>query len=150
MRDNGIAPKDVYVDDSGVGGGVTDYLKSKGVNINPINFGESAENKSEYVNAKAEIFAGTDGLQTWVRTTGMLVPHRDWIQLAEVRYRKDSAGRIKIEPKEDMRKRGIESPDVADALALTFAKSNKNVYHGVDPALIISGGVKPFYTGMPG
>jgi hypothetical protein len=145
-----LEDKNVAVDDSGVGGGVTDYLKSLNHPIKAVNFGEAAENKTEYANCKAEMFAGQDGLSVWLRTTGMLKEHRDWLQLTEIRYKKDNAGRIKIEPKEDMRKRGVESPDVADALALTFAKSIINRYHGVNPAAILAGGIKPFYKGMPG
>jgi hypothetical protein len=36
-------------------------------------------------------------------------------------YGYDSNGRLKLESKDDMRKRGVKSPDVGDALALTFA-----------------------------
>ena len=150
IKEYHLEDSNVAVDDSGVGGGVTDYLKSRGHVVKPVNFGEAAGNKAEYANSKAECFAGNDGLSVWLRTTGMLKEHRDWVQLTEIRYKKDSAGRIKIEPKEDMRKRGVESPDVADALALTFAKSIINRYHGVDPARILAAGVKPYYQGLPG
>jgi hypothetical protein len=34
----------------------------------------------------------------------------------------DSSGRLKLERKEDLKKRGLRSPDLADALALTFAE----------------------------
>jgi len=36
-------------------------------------------------------------------------------------YEYDSNTRIKLEKKEQMRKRGIRSPDLADAFALTFS-----------------------------
>jgi hypothetical protein len=42
------------------------------------------------------------------------------LQLAEIRYKPDSSGKLKIMSKEEMLKRGIKSPDVADALSLTF------------------------------
>ena len=148
MRDNAIAASDVFIDDGGVGGGVTDYLKSKGAIINAINFGESAEKAldvntqkmvSEYANTRAEVYAGQDGLMTWIKSAGKLMPDKDWIQLTQVRYKKDGSGKIKMEPKEDMRKRGVESPDVADACALTFAKPKIKKYHNVDPAIILQG-----------
>jgi hypothetical protein len=41
-------------------------------------------------------------------------------QLSAPKYKFDSAGRIVIESKEDMKKRGVDSPDRADALCLTF------------------------------
>ena len=150
MRDNGIAPEDVFIDDSGVGGGVTDYLKSLRININPVNFGERSGVADEYLNTKAEVYAGKEGLAAWLKQTGTLEAHKDWIELTRIRFKKDVSGRIKIEPKEDMMKRGIESPDVADALALTFANSARTQYYKVDPYAILSGGVKPMYPGMPG
>src|SRR3990167_3854798 len=105
---------------------------------------------SDFSNVRAEVYAGPDGLLTWIKSTGLLIADRDWIQLTELRYRKDSGGKIRIEPKEDVRKRGVESPDVADALALTFAKNKIKIYHGIDPAVILQSGVKPFYKGLPG
>jgi hypothetical protein len=151
MRDHSITPGEVYVDDSGVGGGVTDYLKSRGVAVNPVNFGESAEEKGEFLNVRSEIYTGKDGLAVWVRTGGQLLPHKDWLQLTEIRYRKESSGKVKLESKEDMRKRGVESPDVADALALTFAKSKKVIYYKMNPETVLSGHkVKPLYPGWPG
>jgi hypothetical protein len=135
-------------------------MKSKGVVINPVNFGEAGEKEtdpatskplaSEYLNLRAEVYSGKNGVAVWIKSGGMLKPHKDWLQLTEVRYKKDSSGKTKIEPKEDMRKRGVESPDVADALALTFAKIKKYQYHSIDPAIILAGGIKPFFPGMPG
>ena len=157
MKDNGIKGGEVFVDDGGVGGGITDYLNSKGIKVNAINFGESAEKqlnqitqeeKTDYVNLKAEVYCGNNGLMTWIKSAGQLVPHRDWIQLTQVRYRKNSNGKVIMESKEDMRKRGVESPDIADALALTFAKTKIKYYHSIDPAVILSGGVKPFFPGI--
>lgn len=49
MKDHAVSSQEVYVDDSGVGGGVTDYLKSKNVIINPVNFGESGEKEQDPV-----------------------------------------------------------------------------------------------------
>jgi hypothetical protein len=46
-----------------------------------------------------------------------------WEQLLDVRYKiADSSGKIKIQSKEEMMKQGIDSPDIADALAMTFAR----------------------------
>lgn len=150
MKEHGIEPNDVFVDDSGVGGGVTDYLKSIGIKVTPVNFGERAQNNTEHLNVRAEVYAGRDGVASWIKQSGKLEPHKDWIELTKIRYKKDATGKIRIEPKEEMRKRGIESPDVADALALTFASSSVTSYHKVDPLKILQGGVKPYFPGMPG
>ena len=41
-------------------------------------------------------------------------------QLSNRKYQVDSAGKIVLERKEDMKKRGVSSPDIADALALAL------------------------------
>tara|TARA_R100001086_G_C11848145_1_gene260663 strand:+ start:5482 stop:6936 length:1455 start_codon:yes stop_codon:yes gene_type:complete len=131
MLEEGVAPNEVYIDDVGVGGGVVDRLKEMGYQINPIKEGAKAQNSEEYENLKAELYAGEDGLEAWVRQGGFLVPHADWIELNKIRFKKKSNGKTWIEPKADMRKRGEESPDVADALMLTFASdavSGKNFF----------------------
>jgi hypothetical protein len=45
-------------------------------------------------------------------------------QLGALRWHRDSKGRIVIESKDEMRKRGLPSPDRADAMSMTFAQSN--------------------------
>jgi len=42
-------------------------------------------------------------------------------QLGSIKWGIDSRGRIKIESKDEMRKRGLPSPDRADACAIAFA-----------------------------
>jgi len=42
-------------------------------------------------------------------------------QLGSIKWGIDSRGRIKIESKDEMRKRGFPSPDRADAMAMAFA-----------------------------
>jgi phage terminase large subunit len=44
-------------------------------------------------------------------------------ELSSIKYHIKSDKRIQIESKEEMRSRGVRSPDRADALTLTFAES---------------------------
>ena len=44
-----------------------------------------------------------------------------WAELVSPTYTFTSTGKIKVEGKAEMKKRGLRSPDVADALCLTFA-----------------------------
>lgn len=149
MKKLNVHPADVFVDDTGVGGGVTDYLLDKNVRINPINFGERPQvDKDGYANLKAELYAGKEGLVAWLRSGAKLEPHAGWIELTELRFKKDFNGKIKMESKLDMRKRGLHSPDVADALALTFAKPVVPVYYGVSDEDIAAGAVKPIMNQM--
>lgn len=147
--DNGVKKEHVFVDDSGVGGGVTDALKSMDFAPSPVKLGGSPEDP-EYKNIRAEIYLGKNHLQPWLKRVGILEPHADWIELTRIRYKKDVTGKIKLESKDDMRKQGIKSPDVADALALTFAKPSQGVYHGIEAQInnIVNSGATSIYGGV--
>ena len=51
-------------------------------------------------------------------------------ELTLPRFVYTSAGKLKVESKDEMRKRGRKSPDVADALLLTFAGNAARVAGG--------------------
>ena len=51
-------------------------------------------------------------------------------ELATVRYAFQSSGKIKIESKDEIRKRGLASPDLADSFVLTFASDAGVALHG--------------------
>ncbi len=117
MKDENIKPENVFIDDVGVGGGVTDRLIEQDFPVNPVKEGAKAIDTERFVNKKAEAYWN---LRKWILAGGSLENNSDFIQLTEIRYKEDSSGKLKIEPKEEMAKRGIQSPDVADALMLTF------------------------------
>ena len=114
----------VFVDGGGVGGGVVDRLRQLGVPVREVQFGGKPDrmaldvDAARYANKRAEMWGL---MKEWLPGGG--IP--DWQdleqQLAGVLYgyRKDLE--IQLEKKEDMKKRGESSPDLADALALTFA-----------------------------
>lgn len=155
-RENGVSPDDITIDDGGVGGGEVDHLRSMGFRVNSINFGEQATDEEDMLNARAQMYAGKEGMLTWIKSGGALEEHKDWIELTKIRYKKTLSGKTQIEPKDQMLKRGVESPDIADALALTFAKNGKNVYYGVDVKRVLDAGAPsafggvPTFPGMPG
>ena len=103
-----------------------------------------------FVNMRAQLYAGKQGLQHWVKYVGALDPAVDWSELTKIRYKRDGSGKIVIESKDDMRKRGDESPDVADALMLTFGDSEtpvKKEFHVPDPSMLL-GNPKRFGYGI--
>jgi len=105
------------VDDTGLGGGVTDRLNEQGFPVLPVNFGESAQDKDRFVNRRTELWWN---LREAIRAGRLKLPadpqlHAD---LTNVKYGMDSAGRIKLEPKDAIKKRLGRSPDRGDALAL--------------------------------
>lgn len=104
--------------DAGQGAGVIDRLRMLGYDVIEVHFGGKATDP-RYLNKRAEMWFE---LRDWVRNGGAIPNRVDLKQdLAAPIYWYDSAGRIQLEPKDDIKKRGLPSPDLADALALTFA-----------------------------
>jgi len=114
----------LFVDEGGVGGGVVDRLRQLHVPCIGINFGSAADNvnaedpNTAYANKRAEMYGA---LRSWLR--GATLPkdadYRE--QLIATQYGFNANNAIQLEKKEDLKKRGMASPDMADALALTFA-----------------------------
>jgi hypothetical protein len=62
-----------------------------------------------------------DGMAKWLRSGGVIPNHGELkTDLATPTYSFNAAGRLVLEPKDDIKKRGLRSTDIADALALTF------------------------------
>jgi hypothetical protein len=112
-------PQMTFVDGVGVGGGVVDRLRQLGFKIVDVNAGGSPLRAERYSNKRAEMW-GT--MKEWIKDRGCLPDDRELADdLVAPSYEFDHANRLKIEKKEDMKERGLASPDSADALALTFA-----------------------------
>jgi len=105
------------IDDIGVGGGVTDRAREKGLAINPINWAGSPMDRTKFANIKAENYWG---ILEWIRGGGKIVKDARFYELLEIKYRINTSEKIQIEPKERLAKRGVASPNVADASALCF------------------------------
>jgi len=58
-----------------------------------------------------------------------------------------SSGKIKVESKDDMKKRGLKSPDRADAVCLSLASDHTTMAYGVSAA---GGWAKPLKRGIRG
>ena len=110
----------VFVDGGGVGGGVVDRLRQLNVrNVVEVQFGGQATHKLKYANMRAQMW----GNMREAIKAGIILPDDIDLQtdLTSVEYGYARENLIQLEKKEDMKKRGIASPDVADALALTYA-----------------------------
>jgi len=88
--------------------------------VRGINVAESPSTKKTYLNLRAELWFK---IKDWFIQRDCKIPDDDEFvnELASPGYKYTSSGKIKIESKEEMRKRGIKSPDKADAFALTMA-----------------------------
>ncbi|SEP26631.1 hypothetical protein SAMN02990966_04701 [Rhodospirillales bacterium URHD0017] len=122
---NSHEPDAVFVDGTGIGWGVVDRLSQLGCStVRGIDFGagadrtDSSEAVVRYANKRAEMWGH---MKEWCRF-GCLPDDRSLAaDLTAVDYGYDAADAIRLERKDDMRKRGLASPDDGDALALTFA-----------------------------
>ena len=120
----------VNVDEAGNGWYFLQHLKEtlpSSVAVNGVNVGErptTDQAAEQYVNLKAELYWSLrdrfmDG------TISGLHDQTAIGQLAGLRYAHDSRGRVKIESKDDARKRGVKSPDRAEAVMLAFAPRSR-------------------------
>lgn len=121
-------PDAIFVDGGGVGGGVIDRLRMLKYHVIEVQFGAAADKSIStsdgdvvYANKRAEMWGS---MRDWLKG-GMIPDSNDLAaELTCVEYGyafKHGKEAILLEKKSDIKKRGLESPDLADALAITFA-----------------------------
>ena len=113
-------PVEIFVDAIGLGAGVADRLREMGLPAYAINVSESPAMGQHYLNLRAELWYKA---KNWLEGRDVKLPNDDRLksELVTVRYTYTSSGRVKIESKAELKKRGVASPDSADAFVLTFA-----------------------------
>lgn len=110
-------PDAVFID-SGRGEGVIDRLRQLGYFVTEVNFGGKALSPT-YNNKRSEMW---DNIRIWLDDGGALPNHTDLkTDLCVPLYKFDNSNRMQLESKDDIKKRGGRSPDLGDALALTFS-----------------------------
>lgn len=128
-------PARVFIDVGGLGIGIFDRLVEMGYGeiVRAINFGSSPLEPPKFdsegkeigggpVNRRAEMWMAS---RDWLTQEGGAdIPDDDSLQgdACGPGYKYDSNSRVLLEKKEDMRKRGLPSPDGWDAIVLTFAE----------------------------
>lgn len=119
-----IEPDAVCIDVGGSHGVADRLIELNHNNIYKVNFGSKAIKTKLYVNRRVEIW---DEMRKWLLDYPCLI-QRDPVLMSDLSapsYTYDSARRKLLESKESMKKRGVPSPDLGDALALTFAVAVK-------------------------
>lgn len=116
-------PDAVFVDDGGVGGGVVDRLHQLGFAkiVRGVNFGGKADNLvtgEKAANKRSEMWLTA---REWIKRGSLPADELLAHELTAPLYKFDAYNAILLEKKDDMKKRGVPSPDVADAFCLTFA-----------------------------
>ncbi len=121
-----LRPAEILIDAVGLGAGVLDRCRELSLPVRGINVGETASGRDRYANLKAELWWRA---REWFDQKDVRICDSDKLigQLCTVKYNFTSTGKIKVEGKEDMQRRGLRSPDYADAFVLTFAGGTKRV-----------------------
>ncbi len=131
-------PELTAIDVIGIGSGVVDRMKELQYSVTEINVGESPtdeEAQKKFYNLRAQVYWNLRDLfkPKEDRSQISIPDDKELIkELSEIRYNYSSERKIKIEPKEEMKKRLGKSPDKADALALAFFPADQD-----EPELII-------------
>jgi hypothetical protein len=114
-------PDAICVDVIGIGAGVVDRLNEIGLPVVPVNVAESPSVEPDrFMRLRDELwFAARD----WFEGRSCAIPDDDELiaELSGVKYKITSTGKLQIESKDEMKKRGMRSPDKADAFCLTLA-----------------------------
>lgn len=104
--------------DAGNGAGVIDKLRQMGFEVTEVPFGGRAS-RPRFLNKRAEMWSD---MRDWL-SAGGAIPNEVSLKqdLAAPTYSFDSQDRLVLESKDELKSRGLPSPDLGDALALTFA-----------------------------
>lgn len=126
----------IKVDEIGVGGGVIDRCYQRGFPVTGVDVSKAATDKERFQNKRAEHYWNLR--QRFEEGSISLYPLNTQLsrenkiklieQLCSIRYEYNPSGKIVIWSKEKMRKEGIKSPDLADAIMLAFADYYPQTY----------------------
>lgn len=108
----------VAIDGGGVGGGVIDRLRAIGHDVDEVQFGSRALDPRKYAQRRSELWGL---MRDWLKVGAIANDQELLDDLTGPEYGFTSTEQVQLEKKSDMKARGLSSPDVADALAITFA-----------------------------
>jgi phage terminase large subunit len=117
-------PESIFVDSIGLGAGVYDRLNELGLPVIAVNVSEVAAMSERYMRLRAELWYKA---REWFEASDKFIPSqlpnlRKLIEeLCSVEQAILSTGKVNVESKEQMKRRGLASPNLADAFVLTFA-----------------------------
>jgi hypothetical protein len=113
-------PKGIFVDAIGIGAGVADRLMELGLPVTGVNVAEEASVSDLYLRLRDELWFKA---RKWLEKKDCkLVDDETLIaELSLPKYQITSSGKLKVESKDELKKRYPQSPDVGDAFCLTFA-----------------------------
>lgn len=106
-----------YIDEIGIGAGVVDMVRRFDTRAIGVNVSRRPHDFKAYRYLRDELWGRT---RDWLNTAS--IPDHEQLkkELTSPEYSINDQGQVRLERKIDMKRRGLESPDVADAVALTF------------------------------
>lgn len=113
-------PSEILVDSIGLGAGVVDRLMELDLPVRGINVAESPAMADRYGRLRDELWFLA---KEWFEARECTIPKQDELinDLSKPRFKFTSNGKLKVESKDEMKRRGLNSPDLADSFCLTFA-----------------------------
>lgn len=122
-------PIEILVDSIGLGAGIVDRMRELDAPVRGVNVAEAPSAKDTYNNLRTELWFKCKG---WLEDRSCKLPKNDDLlsDLTGIRYTFTSAGKMQAESKDSMRKRGLRSPDLADALCLSMASDHATMLSG--------------------
>lgn len=115
-------PEAVYIDGIGWGAGVAHALSGWGLPVSAVNVGEQAASATQFNRLRDELWWKCREFFAGRQCSILESPLRAQLaaELSAPTYGYTPAGKIKVEGKDEMKKRGVPSPNLADALCLTM------------------------------
>jgi phage terminase large subunit len=116
-----VKPSSINIDVIGIGAGVVDRAKELGLPVVGINVAEASSVQEQYSRLRDELwFKGRE----WLDARDCKLADDDALiaEMTTVKYSILSNGKIKVESKDEMKRRGVTSPNRADAWLMTFAQ----------------------------
>jgi phage terminase large subunit len=116
-----------YIDVIGLGAGVYDRLRQQQYRVYPHNSSERAYDNERFHNRRAEVY----WMAREMADRGELDLPGDGedddliAQLGSIKWKVTAGGRILLESKEDMKARGLPSPDRADAAIMALIRGHQ-------------------------
>jgi len=130
----------IVVDKTGVGQGVYDRLRDLDYPVRGVAFGEKVEDEM-FQNLKAELHWKE---RKWLLSGGRLLANSGWNEFENVKYQ-NKDGVIRIQPKEELLREGLSSPNCVDAAVLTQVVESSTIRK---EKMIKMHGGRPFYDAM--
>ena len=119
-------PAEICVDSIGLGSGVADRLRELGYTVRDVNVSESSAMNPTAAKLRDELWLS---VKEWLNARACKLPKLPELrqELVAPTYTFTSSGKVKVEGKQEMKRRGMRSPDLADSLCISFASMASRV-----------------------